>query len=239
MVSRRSFGSLYQRCQSDSALNECDGKNMHSQNEPDKEIRNISLELAEVKTRFEYTTGILNQTENELVSTRMELYGTMKELAEIKDECSFYEDKVRQFDQMKIQVMRLQNELRDSKRQIKNLQAELQVRSENDNHGIIESGRRQLHVEQPIENLQVNPQYDGTYGQNNNEFLPQNTHSIQSVDYNHRQSYTSRVNGISNTNMVPQRSFRHTTLGLQVSLITVTHMSRSLDSHIIMVRPIL
>ena len=90
---------------------------MHSQNEPDKEIRNISLELAEVKTRFEYTTGILNQTENELVSTRTELSDTMKELAEIKDECSFDEDKVRQFDQMKIQVM--QNELRDSKRQIK------------------------------------------------------------------------------------------------------------------------
>lgn len=117
LVSRRSFGSLYQRCQSDSALNECDDKNMHSQNEPDKEIRNISLEIAEVKTRFEYTSGILNQTENELVSTRTELYDTMKELAEIKDECSFYEDKVRQFDQMKIQVM--QNELRDSKRQIK------------------------------------------------------------------------------------------------------------------------
>lgn len=131
----------------------------------------------------------------------------MKELAEIKDECSFYEDKFRQFDQMKIQVLRLQNEPRDSKRQITNLQAELHVRSENDNHAIIESGRRQCQVEQPNENLQVNPQYDRTYGQNNNEFLPQNTHSIHSVDYNHGQSYTSRVNGIGNTNMVPRRSF--------------------------------
>lgn len=32
LISRRSFGSLYQRCQSDSALNESDGKNMHIQN---------------------------------------------------------------------------------------------------------------------------------------------------------------------------------------------------------------
>lgn len=70
----------------------------------------LRLDLVEVKTKLEYTTGVLDRTDNELVSTKTEMY------------------KTRELDQMKMQVMRLQNKLRNSQRQVKHLQNELQTR---------------------------------------------------------------------------------------------------------------
>ena len=91
--------------------------------------------------------------------------------------------------------MRLENEVRDSKRHIKILQTELQVRSDQASYG----------TEQPIENEQVNPQRDEGYRQNH-EFVPHSTRSTQSFDYNHGQSHTYRGNGTGNNYMIPQRS---------------------------------
>ena len=154
----------------------------------------------------------------ELISTKTELYNTMKDLIETRDDCSLREEHI---ENLKLQVMRLQNELSESKRQNSKLQGELSLaRAEIDNLKL-EACRRQSNDEQPIENLQVNSHAHGyTSSQSHDEYTVQNAHSARSFDYNHgyMNSGSTMLHGLANpranvgsfvhsyTDMVPQRS---------------------------------
>ena len=49
----------------------------------------------------------MNETENELRDTKIELYNTMKQVVDTRNECSFYEE---QLEEMRMQNLRSHNE---------------------------------------------------------------------------------------------------------------------------------
>jgi uncharacterized protein YciW len=49
----------------------------------------------------------MNETENELRDTKIELYNTMKQLVDTRNECSFYEE---QLEEMRMQNLRSHND---------------------------------------------------------------------------------------------------------------------------------
>jgi HPt (histidine-containing phosphotransfer) domain-containing protein len=78
----------------------------------EQQITELNLQLVEMSTKPEYTTGKMNETENELRDKQIELYNTMKQLVDTINECSFYEE---QIEEMRIQNLRSHNELSEYK----------------------------------------------------------------------------------------------------------------------------
>lgn len=71
-----------------------------------------------MSTKLEYTTGKMNEAENELRDTKIELYNTMKQLVDTRNECSFYEE-------MRMHNLRSHNELSEQKQLNLKLQGEV------------------------------------------------------------------------------------------------------------------
>ena len=203
----------------------------------EQQITEMNLQLVEMSTKLEYTTGKMNETENELRDTKIELYNTMKQLVDTRNECSFYDE---QLDEMRMQNLRSHNELSEYKKLNLRLQGEL-CRANTDVDNLKQEIRkRQNNVEQPKMNFQVNSSTHGTYINEGNEYMPQNTNSMQSVDHNHGHSGNSACN--QHGNRVFGSNFQliwHHRCPLlfiiidpQDMSVTVTQMSLSLDCRI-------
>lgn len=55
----------------------------------EQQITELNLQLVEMSTKPEYTTGKMNGAENVLRETKIELYNAMKHLVDTRNECSF------------------------------------------------------------------------------------------------------------------------------------------------------
>ena len=60
----------------------------------EQQITELNLQSVEMSTKLEYTTGKMNATENELRDANIELYNTMKQLVDTRNECSFNEEQL-------------------------------------------------------------------------------------------------------------------------------------------------
>ena len=137
----------------------------------EQQITELNLQLVEMSTKLEYTTGKTNEAENELRDTKIELYNTMKQLVDTRNECSFYEE-------MRMHNLRSHNELSEYNKLNLRLQGEL-CRANTDVYNLKqEISKRQNNVEQPKINFQVNSSTHGTYINEGNEYMPQNTNSM-------------------------------------------------------------
>ena len=183
-VGESNFGTLGQRCHSDSALYSCNGKmNASMENTCMSDIRS---EMTELNTQLDHTTGRLHEAEYELIQTKTELRNTMKQLIETRDECSTCEE---QNKSLKLQVTSIENELSQSRRENSKLQGELSLAMmgiENLKH---ETNRRQLqHM-----SMQVN----GSSAHGANEYM-NITLFATSYDYNHGRTCTTAGSMINN-----------------------------------------
>ena len=84
-----SLSDVYRSCQSNSALN----TEITVNNAPDFiriENGKLKIQLKDVSTKLNHTDNTLRQNEHDLVNSKMELYESMKKLADARNEMRFH-----------------------------------------------------------------------------------------------------------------------------------------------------